>query len=111
MEKNGGFDYADGYGILHAAPALTVCRERLQETLGWALSWGRANGITFDLDKSELQYFHRQHNPDTAERDFGLQFPDATSSGDTPRAQREVILGRKLRFCSHVFWLLPWSTR
>ncbi|KAI0997005.1 hypothetical protein K3495_g11178 [Podosphaera aphanis] len=56
----GRLGYADDINLLASAPSLACCANLLQTQLDRTFEWGRENGITFGISKTELQYFHRK---------------------------------------------------
>ena len=54
----GRFGYADDIALFASAPSPGECARKLQEKLDSSIAWGLTNGISFELPKTELQYFH-----------------------------------------------------
>ncbi|KAI0991576.1 hypothetical protein K3495_g16611, partial [Podosphaera aphanis] len=61
----GRLGYADDINIFASAPCLADCARRLQTKLDETFTWGRNNGIVFEIRKTELQYFHRKRRSPT----------------------------------------------
>jgi hypothetical protein len=51
------YGYTDDGCILASGRSLSDCRASLQSALDQTLSWGLENGVVFDAEKTELQYF------------------------------------------------------
>lgn len=58
--STGRFGYADNIAILAFKPFLVLCEHKFQEKLDSTISWVLSNGIFYQLQKTELQYFHRK---------------------------------------------------
>lgn len=58
--SEGRFGFADDGAILASGRHLHDCKIALGRQLRLTLDWGRENGVNFDLEKSDLQYFHRK---------------------------------------------------
>jgi hypothetical protein len=54
------FGYADDVALLAVSPSFKTNSQLLSAALQEALDWGLAEGVTFELAKSELLYFSRQ---------------------------------------------------
>lgn len=60
--RRGRFGYADDICQLVASPSLEENCRLLQHTAEELQQWGREEGLTFDLQKTELQHFSRGIN-------------------------------------------------
>ena len=58
--STGRFGYADEVALFASGSSLVECVRKLREKLDSAITWGQTNGISFELLKTELQYFHRK---------------------------------------------------
>ncbi|KAI1005470.1 hypothetical protein K3495_g2746 [Podosphaera aphanis] len=56
----GRLGYADDINLLASAPSLASCANLLQTQLDRTFEWGWENSLTFEIFKTELQYFHRK---------------------------------------------------
>lgn len=59
MRKNSSYGYANDYALFSSATSFIQLHAKLQAALDNALARGREHGITFDFEKSELQYCPR----------------------------------------------------
>lgn len=57
------FGYADDVAFLRTGSTLERSTAKLATNLEAALEWGTQNGISFDPEKCELQYFTRKNGP------------------------------------------------
>lgn len=54
------FVYADDTVILASGKSLDECRNMLQQEAEKTIAWGKDSGVSIDVNKTELQYFHRK---------------------------------------------------
>lgn len=92
------FSYADDIAITATGETLDVVHDNLQRQLDNTMNWGRENGLLFDINKTELQYFHtkRKYTELPLETDTHVIEPQ-----DTTR-WLGVFFDRKMTFSEHI---------
>lgn len=96
--SGGRCSYADDIALLAVGRTLEAVHEKLQQQLEHTLRWGHDNGLLFDINKTELQYFHKKKKyeelPVTA-------VSHVVEPNDTTR-WLGVFFDRKLSFTEHL---------
>ena len=98
-DPKGIFGFADDVARLIISPALDQNVAGLQEEALKLISWGRRNGLKFDMEKTELQHFTRKRDPHRP--------PIRIEDTEIPPASKAlrylgVFLDSKLSFREHV---------
>ncbi|KAI0994854.1 hypothetical protein K3495_g13328, partial [Podosphaera aphanis] len=97
--STGRLGYADDICIFASAPSLTRCSELLQKQINSTISWGRENGISFEISKTELQYFHRKQGSPAKP---SLFVEEAEISPNNVTRWLGIFFDRALRFRHHI---------
>ncbi|KAI0993683.1 hypothetical protein K3495_g14501, partial [Podosphaera aphanis] len=58
--SRGRFGYADDAAFLSSGRTLKECQTKLQKQLDLSQVWARENGVLFDMQKTDLIYFHKE---------------------------------------------------
>ena len=58
--SRGRFGYADDAVFFASGGTIKDCQTKLQKQLDLSLDWAINNGILFDMEKTELMYFHNK---------------------------------------------------
>ncbi|PWI64260.1 hypothetical protein PCL_11334 [Purpureocillium lilacinum] len=96
--SDGRFGYADDTAILRTGRTLEETTALTSRDMRELLTWGAANGVTFDPDKTEVMHFSRKKDPS---RPSIFQGDTEIIPGDTMR-WLGLWLDRKLSFKAHV---------
>lgn len=99
------FGYADDAAILAISPSLTTNSQILSACLEEAISWGKAEGITFAPDKYELIHFSRRRadQDPTTTPSVSAGLVTVTEGTDRPYLRwLGILFDKKLSFKWHV---------
>ena len=93
--STGRFGYADDIAPFASTPSSDECALKLQEKLDSTIAWGLTNGISFELPKTELQYFHRKRG---SPLEPTLSIGGTTITPNDHTRWLEIFFDRALRF-------------
>ncbi|KID94004.1 Ribonuclease H-like protein, partial [Metarhizium majus ARSEF 297] len=94
----GRFGYADGTNILCTGQSLEETSRIASEYLQELVSWGAANGILFDPEKTEVMHFSLRRR----ETVLPVRHGDVEKQPETAMRWLDLWLDRKLTFKTHV---------
>ncbi|KAI1000610.1 hypothetical protein K3495_g7584 [Podosphaera aphanis] len=95
---HGRFGYADDAAFFASAKSLKDCHSKLQRHLNLSQAWAKGNGITFDVKKTELIYFHNKRKYE----ELPLRIEHTEIRSREVLKWLGILFDRKLSFKQHV---------